>query len=345
MMEARLYEKKEEQTVHCFLCNQHCLIKDGKRGICRVRENRAGTLYSLSYGKLIARHVDPIEKKPLFHFLPGSISFSVATAGCNFRCLFCQNADISQLPQEQPDLPGERAAPEAIVAAARQTGCRSISYTYTEPTIFLEYARDIAAPAEAQGLKNVFVTNGYMTAEALNTMHPLLHAANVDLKAFTEEFYRKQCGARLGPVLETLQGMKRQGIWLEITTLIIPTLNDDPEELKDLAGFIYKELGPDTPWHISRFHPTFKLTHLPVTPVKTLQQARTIGQEAGLHYVYTGNVPGDDGEKTFCHRCGQLLLDRYGFSIRKNHLRAGGCPQCRTPLAGIGLDEKPLKQL
>jgi pyruvate formate lyase activating enzyme len=337
MMEARLYEKQEDKTVHCFLCNHHCVIKDGKRGICRVRENRAGTLYSLSYGKLIAHHVDPIEKKPLFHFLPGSTSFSVATAGCNFRCLFCQNADISQLPQERPDLPGEEAAPEAIAAAAQKARCLSISYTYTEPTIFLEYARDIAAPAAAGGLKNVFVTNGYMTAEALDAMDPLLDAANVDLKAFKEDFYRKQCGAKLGPVLETLKAMKRKKVWLEITTLIIPTLNDDPGELQDLAQFIQRELGPETPWHISRFHPTFKLMDRPVTPVKTLQQARDIGRQAGLRYVYTGNVPGDDGEKTFCHQCGQLLIDRFGFSILKNNLQSGGCPQCGTPLAGVGL--------
>lgn len=338
-MEARLYEKQQEKAVRCLLCNHHCVIQDGKRGLCRVRENRAGTLYALSYGKLIAHHVDPIEKKPLFHFLPGSTSFSVATAGCNFRCLFCQNADISQLPQERPDLPGEEATPAAIVAAARQAGCLSISYTYTEPTIFLEYARDIAAPAEAGGLKNVFVTNGYMTAEALDLLHPLLHAANVDLKAFREDFYRQQCGARLGPVLETLRGLKRRGVWLEITTLIIPTLNDDRDELKELARFIHGELGPETPWHISRFHPTFRLTHLPVTPVKTLQQARAIGREAGLRYVYTGNVPGDDGEKTFCYRCGHLLIDRYGFSILKDNLIDGNCPQCRTPLDGVGLGQ------
>jgi pyruvate formate lyase activating enzyme len=337
MMEARFYEKQDEKTVRCFLCNHHCVIKDGKRGICRVRENREGTLYSLSYGKLIAHHVDPIEKKPLFHFLPGSTSFSVATAGCNFRCLFCQNADISQLPQERPDVPGEEAAPEAIVTAAQRAGCLSISYTYTEPTIFLEYAQDIAAPAAAAGLKNVFVTNGYMTTEALDALHPRLHAANVDLKAFTDDFYRKQCGARLEPVLNTLKEMKRKEIWLEITTLIIPTLNDDPQELQDLALFIRQELGPETPWHISRFHPTFKLTDQPVTPVKTLQQAQAIGREAGLRYVYTGNIPGDQGEKTFCHHCGRLLIDRYGFAILKKDLLDGGCPQCRTPLDGVGL--------
>ena len=289
------------------------------------------------YARPIATHVDPIEKKPLFHFLPGSRSFSLATAGCNFRCLFCQNADISQLPQDQGKIPGEEVPPEDIVAAARQAGCQSIAYTYTEPTIFFEYAQDIAMLAEAQGLKNVFVTNGYMSTEALQSIHPLLHGANVDLKAFREAFYQKQCGAKLAPVLKTLKTMKEMGVWLEITTLIIPTLNDSKEELRELATFILQELGPETPWHISRFHPTFRLTDLPVTPVKTLQQAWEIGREVGLHYVYTGNVPGDQGEKTYCHHCGHLLLDRFGFTILKNELDQGCCPQCHQPLAGVGL--------
>ena len=337
MMEARLYEKKKEQQVHCLLCSHHCLIKEGERGLCGVRENREGRLYSLVYARPIATHVDPIEKKPLFHFLPGSRSFSLATAGCNFRCLFCQNADISQLPQDQGKIPGEEVPPEEIVAAARQAGCQSIAYTYTEPTIFFEYAQDIALLAEAQGLKNVFVTNGYMSTEALQSIHPLLHGANVDLKAFREAFYQKQCGAKLAPVLKTLKTMKEMGVWLEITTLLIPTLNDSKEELRELATFILQELGPETPWHISRFHPTFRLTDLPVTPVKTLQQAWEIGREVGLHYVYTGNVPGDQGEKTYCHHCGRLLLDRFGFTILKNELDQGRCPQCHLPLAGVGL--------
>ena len=223
------------------------------------------------------------------------------------------------------------------MAAARQAGCQSIAYTYTEPTIFFEYAQDIAILAEAQGLKNVFVTNGYMSPEALQSIHPLLHGANVDLKAFREAFYQKQCGAKLAPVLKTLKTMKEMGVWLEITTLIIPTLNDSKEELRELASFIFQELGPETPWHISRFHPTFRLTDLPATPVATLQQAWEIGREVGLHYVYTGNVPGDRGEKTYCHQCGRLLLDRFGFTILKNELDQGRCPQCHLPLAGVGL--------
>jgi pyruvate formate lyase activating enzyme len=334
MIEARLYEKKEDKKVRCFLCHHHCLIKEGQRGICWVRENQDGVLYSLVYGKPIATHVDPIEKKPLFHFLPGTFSFSLATSGCNFRCLFCQNADISQA-REQKIIRGENRTPEEIVSAALDSGCRSISYTYTEPTIFFEYAHDIALLASAQKLKNVFVTNGYMTTEALESIHPHLHAANVDLKAFSEEFYKTQCGAKLAPVLESLQAMKKMGIWVEITTLIIPTRNDSPEELKALAQFLARDLGPETPWHISRFHPDYRLTDLPLTPIKTLQRAWEIGKEAGLRYVYTGNVPGDRGEKTYCYQCGDLLLDRYGFSILKNNLSQGKCPRCQTILDGI----------
>lgn len=336
MIEARLYQKKEDQKVWCYLCCHHCLIKEGKRGICGVRENQGGTLYSLVYGKPIAYHVDPIEKKPLFHFLPGSTSFSLATAGCNFRCLFCQNADISQA-SELKIIPGQEMAAEEIVDAALRAQCQSISYTYTEPTIFFEYAQDIALLAVKQGLKNVFVTNGYMTPEMLEALHPNLQAANVDLKAFRQDFYKTQCGAKLAPVLENLKIMKRLGVWVEITTLIIPTLNDSKEELRELSRFIADELGRETPWHISRFHPTYRLTDLPVTPVKTLQQAREIGQEQGLRYVYTGNVPGDQGEKTFCYQCGHLLLDRFGFSILKNNLDKGKCPHCQTPMDGVGL--------
>jgi pyruvate formate lyase activating enzyme len=336
MIEARFYEKEKDQKVRCFLCSHHCLIKEGQRGICWVRENQGGVLYSLVYGKPIAHHVDPIEKKPLFHFLPGSRSFSLATAGCNFRCLFCQNADISQ-PRDQKTIRGEEVSPEEIVAAALSSGCRSISYTYTEPTIYFEYAQDIALLAAARGLKNVFVSNGYMTSQALEAIHPHLQAANVDLKPFREEFYKTQCGAKLAPVLDSLRLMKKLGIWVEVTTLIIPTLNDSMDELKELARFLAQELGPETPWHISRFHPTYRLTDLSITPVKTLQQAWEAGKEAGLRYVYTGNVPGDRGEKTYCYQCGHLLLDRYGFSILKNNLDQGACPQCRTPLDGVGL--------
>lgn len=334
MKEAMLYRKLEENKVDCFLCAQRCRIKPGLRGKCGVRENRDGMLWSLVYEKLIAQHVDPIEKKPLFHFYPGTRSYSIATAGCNFRCLFCQNADISQSPREYKVIYGQEVTAREVVQQALQARCATISYTYTEPTIFMEYALDVARLAHEAGIRNVFVSNGYMTEEALDVIAPYLDAANVDLKAFNDHFYSEQCGAHLDPVLNTLQGMKKRGIWLEVTTLLIPGLNDDPEELRKLARFL-TSLGPETPWHVSRFHPTYRLTDRPSTPVETLQNARKIGIEEGLWYVYTGNIPGDDGENTYCHKCGSLLIERYGFSMQKRGIKEGACSQCGTSMAGV----------
>lgn len=336
MKEAMLYKQLEEGRVHCFLCSQHCRIEPGEVGKCGVRQNRDGKLQSLVYGKLIARHVDPIEKKPLFHFFPGTTSYSIATAGCNFRCLFCQNSDISQTPREDGIIYGKSVAAEEIVESAQRERCDSISYTYTEPTIFMEYALDVAALAKERGLANVFVSNGYMTGEALDAAAPFLGAANVDLKAFSDRYYQEQCGARLKPVLMTLEAMKRKGIWLEVTTLIVPGLNDNEAELKELAGFLVG-LGPETPWHISRFHPTYRMTDRPPTPVQTLRRARQIGLDAGLFYVYTGNVPGDSGENTYCHSCGAELINRIGYSIRKRNLQDGACTRCGTALEGTGI--------
>lgn len=336
MKEALFYKRLDHEDVHCFLCAQHCRIKNGARGKCAVRENREGTLYSLVYGRLIARHVDPIEKKPLFHFMPGTRSYSIATAGCNFQCLFCQNADISQVSPGQKIIHGMEAAPETLVQEALQSKSASVSYTYTEPTVFMEYALDVAREAQASGLRNVFVSNGFMTREALDAVTPYLDAANIDLKAFTERFYSDRCGARLKPVLETLRSMKARNIWVEVTTLLIPGLNDDPGELKGLAEFIVS-LGPETPWHVTRFHPTYRMTDRPVTPLETLERAREIGLEAGLRYVYTGNVPGSEGEHTYCHHCDALLIERYGFSIRKRELAGGVCARCGTAPAGVGV--------
>jgi pyruvate formate lyase activating enzyme len=280
--------------------------------------------------------VDPVEKKPLFHFLPGTRTYSIATVGCNFRCLFCQNADISQMPRETKRIMGNEFPPEQVVLSARESGCRSISYTYTEPTIFFEYAYETANLARASDMKNIFVTNGYMTPEALDVIQPYLDAANVDLKAFSNDFYKEQCGAKLKPVLESLKKLKSMGVWLEVTTLVIPGLNDSDGELADIANYI-AELGVETPWHVSRFHPTYMLTNVPSTPVATLKRARDIGMEAGLHYVYTGNVPGNQGEKTLCHHCGRVLIDRFGFSIGEYVIVKGRCPDCQTPVAGVGM--------
>jgi pyruvate formate lyase activating enzyme len=335
MHKAMLAEPQEKGRVLCRLCAHNCLIRDGQVGVCHVRLNEGGALYTQVYGRLIARHVDPIEKKPLFHFQPGTLSYSVATVGCNFRCGWCQNAEISQLPREQGMIPGAAVSPEEIVAAARRQQCRSIAYTYTEPTIWFEYAHDIALPAREAGLANVFVTNGFMTPAALKIAATFLDAANVDLKAFREETYRRQIGARLAPVLETLQGMKRYGIWVEVTTMIVPGINDDEQELRDIARFLAAELGPETPWHISRFHPAHELMHVPATPLPTLVRAEEIGREEGLHHIYQGNISGE--ANTHCPGCGHLLLRRRGFDVRENHLRDGRCPECGRALAGVDL--------
>jgi len=334
MKEAKLYQSLDNNRVQCSLCNHRCLILPDKRGLCGVRENRKGKLYSLVYGKLIAQHVDPIEKKPLFHFFPGSLAYSIATVGCNFKCIHCQNADISQFPYFNQQIIGEETTAREVVEQAKACRCQSISYTYTEPTIFMEFAHDTAALAEPHGIKNNFVTNGYMAPEALEYMVGYLDAANVDLKSFRQDFYKKICGAHLKPVLETLKLMKKNNIWVEVTTLIIPTLNDSEGELKDIARFIYEELGAETPWHVTQFYPTYKLDCLPRTPLETVKKARQIGKESGLHYVYSGNVPGDEGENTFCYNCGSLLIRRLGFQIVENRLIQGQCPECKTLQAG-----------
>jgi len=338
MKEAMLYEKLSDSRVRCNLCAHRCVILEGKHGICQVRENRNGVLYTLVYGRIIAEHVDPVEKKPLLHFYPGSTAYSIATPGCNFRCEWCQNWEISQMPRQQHLTIGKETGPEEIVAAAQRARSRSIAYTYTEPTVFFEYTYDTARLAHAAGLANVYVTNGYMTEEMLETLLPYLDAANVDLKAFRDETYRKCVCARLQPVLDSLKSMKRLGIWLEVTTLVVPGINDDPEELRGAAQFVADELGVDTPWHISRFFPAYEMIDLPPTPVAVLEQARKIGLEAGLRYVYVGNVPGE--ENTSCHSCGRLLIRRSGYWILENNVEPDQrCPDCGARVAGVGMKE------
>jgi pyruvate formate lyase activating enzyme len=335
LKEAMFYEKLEDELVNCDLCSHRCRkIADSKRGICGVRENRDGKFYSLVYGKVVARSIDPIEKKPLFNFLPGSRSYSIATVGCNFRCDNCQNYDISQMPKERGIIVGHDVSPEEIVSAAKVNNCESIAYTYTEPTIFFEYAYDTAKLAKKEGIKNVFVTNGYITSEALKKISPYLDAANIDLKSFKDNFYRKRCGARLKPVLDSIRLYKSLGIWIEITTLIIPTLNDSEEELRKIAELI-SEVGEDTPWHISQFYPTYKLITLPRTPVATLRKARKIGLEAGLKYVYEGNVPGENGENTYCPNCEKLLIHRFGYQIIENKIKNSTCTYCGAKIDGL----------
>ena len=335
MKEAMFYEKLDGNVVKCNLCSHRCSrITNSKRGICGVRENKDGTLYSLVYGKVVARAVDPIEKKPLFHFLPGSKAYSIATVGCNFRCRNCQNFEISQMPRERKVIIGEDVAPEEIVAAAKRYKCESIAYTYTEPTIFYEYAYDTAKLASKEGIKNVFVTNGYITEEALVEIKPYLDAANIDLKSFSDEFYRKNCGARLSPVLDSIRLHKSLGIWIEITTLIIPTLNDSEKNLRKIAEFI-KDVGEEIPWHISRFHPMYQLLDLPRTPLGILHRAREIGLEVGLKYVYEGNVPGEVGENTYCYKCGKPLIRRHGYAILENKIKNSECSYCGAKIDGV----------
>ncbi len=328
-----LYQKLEDGQVLCNLCSHRCKIKESKRGICCVRENRQGTLYSLVYQKLIAKAVDPIEKKPLFHFLPGSTSLSVATAGCNFNCRHCQNADIAQMPRDSHSIIGEEVSPKEIVLEARKSGCKSISYTYTEPTIFFEYAYDTARIAHEQGIRNIFVSNGYMTHEAIEIIAPYLDAINIDLKGL-EPFYKKICGAHLQPVVESLRKLHELGIWVEVTTLVIPTLNDGDDEIRKLAEIV-AETDLSIPWHISAFHPSYKLLDKPRTAVSTITRAREIGRQAGLRHVFVGNLPGEKGEHTFCDKCGRTLIERMGYTIINNRITQGNCPDCGTHVEGV----------
>ena len=333
-MREALFYTQEETGLRCSLCSHHCLIAAGQRGLCRVRENQDGKLYSLVYGQVAAEAADPVEKKPLYHFLPGSRTWSIATQGCNFSCKHCQNHSLSQLARRQEPM-GRRRSAQEVVAMAQAAGCRSISYTYSEPAIFFEFAEDCALAAKEQGLANIFVSNGYMSEQAAERAAGAgkwLDAANIDIKAFSGKFYRDICGAKLAPVLETVQRLHGLGVWLEITTLIIPGLNDSAEELRGLAKFI-AGLSPDIPWHLSAFHPAYKLMDVPRTPVAALLRARDIGQSAGLRYVYLGNVLLSGAGDTFCPDCGEVLAIRSRLGEKKAKL-ASQCPSCGRAIAG-----------
>ena len=336
MKESYLYKKLENYRVQCQTCAHHCIIAPKKKGLCGVRENINGKLYAINYGKAVALNVDPIEKKPFFHFLPGTLSVSFATAGCNFRCANCQNWQISQGPKISKDFDGwgEEISPEEIVKTTKDNKYPSIAYTYTEPTIFLEYALDTMKLAKKENIKNAWVTNGFMSAETLKLIAPYLDAANVDLKSFDNSFYQKYCGGQVEPVLENLKAIKKLGIWLEVTTLIVPTLSDDLKMLEKIARFICRELGSETPWHISAFSGliSWKLQHLPDTPVEKIHQAYDIGKKAGLKYVYAGNVPGNTAENTYCPKCGEMMIKRIGYQIERFD-KKGKCGKC-----GEGLD-------
>lgn len=336
MKAARLYEaygESDSQKVQCKLCAHRCILEDGRSGVCKVRKNSGGELYTLNYHKVAATHSDPIEKKPLYHFLPGSTSFSMATMGCNFSCKFCQNHSLSVVHGES-QLFGEAVPPEQLVAAALHYNSQSISYTYSEPTIYFELMYETAKLAKEQGLKNVMVTNGYMTAEALEEIAPYMDAANIDLKAFKDEFYKKQCGARLEPVLETIRGMKANGIWIELTTLLIPGLNDDPQEIKDLISFIV-EVDPEIPWHVSRFYPQHRLTDVDPTDPRAIYSFLEMAGDMGLQYLYAGNVASDKWEDTRCPKCDALLIQRSGYFTRVKNMAQGTCTSCNHPIPGV----------
>ena len=335
MREACFYSPGGDGSAACHLCNHRCVVAEGARGVCGVRENKDGTLYSLVYGKAIASSQDPIEKKPLFHYLPGTSSYSIATVGCNLRCMHCQNWDISQSSKEGGEIAGRNLPPEKVVEGALASGCASIAYTYTEPTVFMEYAVDCMKLARKEGLGGVFVSNGYTTIESYEEAEALPDAANIDLKAFTEKFYKEVCGAKLEPVLETLKYLVKKNVWIEVTTLIIPGYNDSKEELGQIASFIAGELGDFVPWHVSRFHPDFKLMDAPTTPVEKLREAVELGREAGLKFIYSGNIPHEESENTRCPKCGEVLIERLGYSIQKNNLREGACPKCVAPVDGV----------
>jgi len=337
MRETFLYQTLEKKKVKCLNCSHYCVIKEGKRGICGVRENIDGKLYTLNYGKLCALNLDPIEKKPFFHFLPGTKSLSIATVGCNFACHTCQNWHISQAPKiNKKDIWGEEVSPEDVVKAASQNKAPSISYTYTEPTIFSDFALDCMKLAHKYGIKNNWVSNGYFSKELFKEIAPYLDAINVDLKSFEDEFYIKYCGGRLQPVLDNLKRLKEKNIWVEVTTLVVPTLNDKEEIFKNIAKFIKEELGPETPWHVTQFCGaiSWKLQNLPDTPPETLIKAREIGLNEGLKFVYTGNIPGLEGENTYCPKCGELLIKRVGYFIQRFD-KNGVCPKCQTKIEGI----------
>ena len=331
LKQAVLWEPAGDKKVRCSLCGWRCLIADGKLGRCCVRKDIEGVLYSLNYDKVCAAGADPIEKKPLFHFQPGSSSFSIACVGCNFRCEFCQNWQISQGAIE-----GQSISPEQIVKTAIGGGCKSIAYTYTEPTIFMELCEESGRLAKANGLSNVFVSNGYQTKEAIDFSRDWLDGINVDLKAFSDDYYRRLCKARLGPVLDTIKYIAGEtDIWLEVTTLLVPGENDSDDELKRLADFLVSDAGVDVPWHISRFRPDYKYLDSVPTPTETLQQAEQIGKEAGLRYVYLGNMPGEKSESTFCYSCGRLLIERLGYRILSNSIEKSCCPDCGVKIAGV----------
>lgn len=331
---AKFWKKKRENDIECKLCPHNCTISDGDFGFCNVRKNCSGILYAFAYGNTIANRPDPIEKKPFYHFLPGTSSYSIAVKGCNMRCSFCQNWQISQIDlSSNNNLMGQELKPEEIVQEAIKNKCQSISYTYTEPTIFFEYAYEISKLAKQKGLKNAFITNGYISREAIDEISPYLDAANIDLKFFNEKSYRKLSKASLKPVLDTIVEMKRQNVWIEITTLLIPGVNDSDEELKDISGFI-SSVDKNIPWHIAKYHPDYMFNESPATSQEIIEKSQFIGKKSGLTYVYPGNTL--SRISTLCPKCHAQLINREHFLVEGiSNLKSGKCIFCGYPIAGI----------
>jgi pyruvate formate lyase activating enzyme len=333
--EALFYRKVDEKrkSVACELCPRGCLIHDGDTGFCRARKNMGGKLYSLGYAHPCAIHVDPIEKKPFFNMLPKTLSFSFASAGCNLRCKFCQNWQISQI--SPLDAASQYVPPDKIVSAAKTNGCRSIAYTYTEPTNFYEFMMDTAKIARSKGVLNVHHSNGYISPEPLKQLCKYLDGANIDLKGFSQDFYARNCEADLEPVLETIKTLKKSGVWVEITNLVIPGQNDDARLISKMCDWLKNDVGPDVPIHFSRFFPLYKMTGIPATPVTTLERARDAALKTGLHYVYIGNIPGHPGESTYCPACKKMVIKRSGYNMLEYDMKNGRCKYCGEKIGGI----------
>jgi pyruvate formate lyase activating enzyme len=332
-VEARFYKKLANRKIQCQLCPRGCTVGDRERGYCGVRENRSGIYYTLVHSRVCAAHIDPIEKKPLFHYLPGTQAFSIATAGCNVNCKFCQNWEISQSRPEQ--VPADYAPPQRIADLAAQSRCPTIAYTYSEPVVFSEFLMDVADAAHRQGIRSVVVSNGYMQEDALRQAYGKMDAVKIDLKSFSEAFYRNVVTGELKPVLDTLVTLRKMNKWTEIVYLTIPTLNDGSAELRGLAQWIKGNLGPDVPLHFTQFHPEYLLRNLPITAIPILERAREIALAEGLHYVYIGNVPGHPAENTYCPQCKRAVVERFGMEVRHNYLHRGACPYCKQAIPGV----------
>jgi len=331
--EVAFYDILPEKMVRCQICPKKCKVGDAERGFCGNKENRGGKYVTLAYGNPCSVNNDPIEKKPLFHFLPGTTAFSLAAAGCNFDCKFCQNWEISQARPEQTRTIA--LSPEQVSEVTKRAGSPTIAYTYGEPVVFYEYMYDCAVQGRKNGLRSVMISNGYINPKPMRRLFKTLDAVKIDFKAYTEDFYKKQCLGRLQPVLDTLVLLKEEKMWLEMVYLVVPTLNDRPEEIKDMCGWIMKNLGPDVPMHFTRFHPMYKLKNLEPTPLDTLERAYETAKSAGLHYVYIGNVPGHRAENTYCPKCGKAVIKRYGYTIEENRITGGRCGYCKATIAGV----------